>query len=65
MEFLKTLKLQIENEGTSTGIEFLKSKGDIIKSYSPVDGNFIGNVNATDKEAYDIVRGSAECSACI
>jgi aldehyde dehydrogenase (NAD+) len=62
MEFLKTLKLQEQNEGTSTGIEFLKSKGEIIKSTSPVDGNFIGSVNATDKEAYEKVIGNAQCA---
>ena len=62
MEFLKTLKLQKENEGTSTGITFLKSKGEIINSNSPVDGNLIGSVHATDKEAYEKVIGSAQCA---
>lgn len=62
MEFLKTLKLQKENEGTSTGITFLKSKGVIINSNSPVDGNLIGSVHATDKEAYEKVIGSAQCA---
>ena len=62
MEFLKTLKLQKENEGTSTGITFLKSKGEIINSNSPVNGNLIGSVHATDKEAYEKVIGSAQCA---
>jgi aldehyde dehydrogenase (NAD+) len=60
MEFLQTLKLQKENEGTSTGTSFVKSKGELILSFSPVDGNLIGSVNTTDKEAYEKVIITAQ-----
>ena len=52
MQFLQQLQLQKENEGTSTGAAWLKSKGTIISSYSPVDGNLIGSVTTTDQAAY-------------
>ena len=60
MEFLQTLKLQKENEGTSTGTAFVKSKGDLILSFSPVDGNIIGGVSTTDKDAYEKVITTAQ-----
>jgi aldehyde dehydrogenase (NAD+) len=60
MEFLQTLKLQKENEGTSTGTTFVKSKGEFILSFSPVDGNMIGAVSTTDKDAYEKVITTAQ-----
>jgi aldehyde dehydrogenase (NAD+) len=60
MEFLNTLKLQKENEGASTGTSFVKSKGELILSFSPVDGNLIGSVSCTDKEAYEKVITTAQ-----
>jgi aldehyde dehydrogenase (NAD+) len=60
MEFLQTLKLQKENEGTSTGTAFVKSKGELIVSFSPVDGNVIGAVTTTDKASYETVIATAE-----
>ena len=60
MEFLQTLKLQKESEGTSTGTAFVKSKGDLILSFSPVDGNMIGGVSTTDKDAYEKVITTAQ-----
>jgi aldehyde dehydrogenase (NAD+) len=60
MEFLQTLKLQKENDGTSTGTTFVKSKGELIVSFSPVDGNVIGAVTTTDKASYETVIATAE-----
>jgi len=60
MEFLQTLNLQKENEGTSTGTVFVKSKGEFILSFSPVDGNMIGAVSTTDKDAYEKVITTAQ-----
>jgi len=60
MEFLQTLKLQKENEGTSTGTTIVKSKGELILSFSPVNGDLIGSVNSTDKEAYEKVIATAQ-----
>lgn len=60
MEFLQSLKLQKENKGTSTGTAFVKSKGELIVSFSPVDGNVIGAVTTTDKTSYETVIATAE-----
>ncbi|WP_303316802.1 aldehyde dehydrogenase family protein [Flavivirga abyssicola] len=46
------------NEGSSTGSNNF-SHGDIIESYSPVDGQLIGKVKATTKEDYEKVMESA------
>ena len=37
MQFLQQLQIQKENEGTSTGAAWIKSKGELILSFSPVD----------------------------
>jgi aldehyde dehydrogenase (NAD+) len=52
MQFLQQLQLQKQNEGSSTGAAWLKSKGTVIASYSPVDGKLIGSVTTTDQAAY-------------
>ena len=46
------------NEGTSTGSNNF-SNGEIIESYSPVDGKLIGKVKATTKDDYDKVMQTA------
>ncbi|TGV00235.1 L-piperidine-6-carboxylate dehydrogenase [Flavivirga rizhaonensis] len=46
------------NEGSSTGSNNF-SHGDIIESYSPVDGQLIGKVKMTTKEDYEKVMESA------
>ncbi len=56
---LKVLGLQKENLGTSTGREFFGT-GDLISSYSPVDGSLIGAVRATTREDYDRAVGAAQ-----
>ena len=55
---LQELGLQEVNKGTSTGnLHF--SSGDIIESYSPVDGKLIGKVSTTAKEDYEKVMQTA------
>lgn len=54
MQFLKTLQVAANNPGVSTGSTWIKSKGEKLSSYSPVDGTLIGNITSTDKQAYDI-----------
>ncbi len=49
---LKVLGVKAVNEGTSTG-SFHFSNGEIIESYSPVDGQLIGKVKSTTKEDYE------------
>ncbi|CAL68341.1 aldehyde dehydrogenase family protein [Christiangramia forsetii] len=56
---LKDLGLKDINNGTSTGNDWF-SNGDIIESYSPVDGALIGKVKATTKEDYEKVVTTAE-----
>ena len=58
-DFLKKLGLKKNNAGTSTGLESMNS-GKYIKSYSPVDGEFIGSVSKTTREEYDAVIAKAE-----
>jgi aldehyde dehydrogenase (NAD+) len=55
---LKDLGIKDINEGTSTGKDFFGS-GEIIESYSPVDGSLIGKVKATTKEDYEKVMTAA------
>ncbi|WP_298528650.1 aldehyde dehydrogenase family protein [uncultured Christiangramia sp.] len=49
---LKDLGLNDVNNGTSTGKDWF-SNGDIIESYSPVDGELIGKVKATTSADYE------------
>lgn len=55
---LKDLGITDVNEGTSTGKDFFGS-GEIIESYSPVDGSLIGKVKTTTKEDYEKVMSAA------
>ncbi|WP_299619028.1 aldehyde dehydrogenase family protein [uncultured Tenacibaculum sp.] len=57
-EALTTLGLNEINEGTSTGSQWF-SNGELIESYSPVDGKLIGKVKASTKEDYEKVMTSA------
>lgn len=56
---LKKLGVKEINDGTSTGANWFAS-GEIIESYSPVDGKLIGKVKATTKEDYDKVIATAQ-----
>ena len=51
---LKILGLKDINNGTSTGSNHFGS-GEVISSYSPVDGQLIGKVKTTSQEDYDKV----------
>ena len=55
---LKELGLQEINLGTSTGSHHF-SHGEIIESYSPVDGKMIGKIQTTTKEDYEKVMQTA------
>ena len=58
-QVLKDLGLQEINNGTSTGTNWF-SNGEIIESYSPVDGALIGKVKATTKTDYEKVIETAQ-----
>ncbi|MEY8868048.1 aldehyde dehydrogenase family protein [Meridianimaribacter flavus] len=51
-EALQQLGVKDINEGTSTGVNNF-SNGDVIESYSPVDGKLIAKVKATTKDDYE------------
>lgn len=53
MEFLQQLGLQHQNNGVSTGTQWLNTMGDNIESFSPVDGKLIGLVSTIDKDSYE------------
>jgi len=60
---LKTLGLQANNLGTSTGQRFFGS-GEVISSYSPADGNLIGSITSTTSEEYNQVIETAQQPIC-
>jgi len=60
MEFLKALGINAINPGVSTGNTWIKTKGEKISSFSPVDGKLIGSVIAADWTAYETVVKKAE-----
>lgn len=57
-EALEQLNVSAVNEGTSTGSTWF-SNGEIIESYSPVDGQLIGSVKTTTRKDYDKVLDTA------
>ncbi len=56
---LKQLGIKELNEGTSTGKDFF-GNGDIIESYSPVDGKLIGKVSCTTSDDYEKVMATSQ-----
>ena len=59
---LKSLQINTENEGVSTGSAWLKSRGKKIDSYSPVDGQLIATVTTADKDSYEAVVAKAQAA---
>jgi len=57
-EALRQLGVKDVNNGTSTGSDWF-SNGEIIESYSPVDGQLIGKVKTTTRTDYDRVMDTA------
>ena len=59
-EALEQLGVEATNHGTSTGSKWIPG-GEIIESYSPVDGKLIGKVTSTTKEEYEsLVKTASE-----
>jgi len=56
---LQQLGLEQINDGTSTG-QANFAQGDLIDSYSPVDGQLIGSVRSSTKEDYEKTMQAAE-----
>ena len=55
---LQQLGVKDINEGTSTGSQWF-SNGELIESYSPVDGQLIGKVKTTTKDDYEKLMSTA------
>ena len=58
---LDLLAVKHLNQGTSTGGDFF-GNGEIIESFSPVDGNLIGKVTTTTKEDFEKVITTAQAA---
>ena len=58
--FLKKLKLKTLSSGASTGNEWLKTTGDTLESFSPVDGKLIGKIRLASRTDYEVVVATAE-----
>jgi len=59
-EVLQTLGIKKTNPGVSTGKKWLKSKGVLIESYSPVDGKLIGKVQSADEKVFALVIAQSQ-----
>ena len=57
---LKQLGINAINTGTSTGNKWIKSKGELLQSYSPVDGKLIASVTSTTQKEYQEVLREAQ-----
>jgi aldehyde dehydrogenase (NAD+) len=57
---LKQLGIKATNTGTSTGNKWIKSKGEQIPSYSPVDGKLVASVTSTTEKEYQEVLREAQ-----
>ena len=58
--FLKALKLKQLSSGASTGVDWLKTSGEVLHSYSPVDSQLIGSVKQATKADLDKILTIAE-----
>lgn len=61
-DFLVSLGIQANNDGTSTGRSWIKGSA-TIDSYSPVDGQLIGATSITSQEDYNTVIETAQAAA--
>ena len=60
-KILRELGIDAKNAGVSTGNKWIKGKGAVIQSFSPVDGKLIASVtSATEKEYEEVVETAAD-----
>lgn len=62
MDFLQQLNIVEVNDGVSTGNKWIAAGGEVIKSYSPVDGKLIASVKAANQSNYETVIASAQAA---
>lgn len=59
-EILNRLGLKAVNDGTSTGVEWFDTKGDVTTSFSPIDNKPIGSVKNASLDDYEMVVKKAQ-----
>ena len=59
-EIFNDLGLSKQNSGVSKGLTWLKGAGELIESYSPVDGKLIGTVTSAGSDDYEQVINQAQ-----
>jgi len=59
-KMLSQLGIKPSNQGASTGMNWLESKGEMIESFSPVDGKLIASVTAADRDTYEQIIKKAQ-----
>ncbi|MFN8287668.1 MAG: aldehyde dehydrogenase family protein [Chitinophagales bacterium] len=59
-DVLKQLGINEVNSGVSTGNKWIKGKGAVIESHSPVDGKWIGSVTSATAKEYEQVVNTAK-----
>jgi aldehyde dehydrogenase (NAD+) len=59
-DILKKLGVQEMNSGVSTGANWMKGEGELLESFSPVDGALIGSVRGASKAEYDKAIATAQ-----
>jgi aldehyde dehydrogenase (NAD+) len=62
MDFLQQLNIAAQNEGVSTGQQWLPNAGAALPSHSPTDGKLIATVTTTTREQYDTVITTAQAA---
>jgi aldehyde dehydrogenase (NAD+) len=59
-DILKTFNIPARHSGVSTGRQWLAGTGEVLTSFSPVDGEEIAQVESTGKDEFDAVVAAAE-----
>ncbi len=59
-DILKNLGIQPVNSGVSTGATWLKGEGEVLESYSPVDGSLIATVRGASKAEYEAAIAASQ-----
>ncbi|HEU4553821.1 MAG TPA: aldehyde dehydrogenase family protein [Chitinophaga sp.] len=59
-DILKTFNIPARHSGVSTGKQWLTGTGEVLTSFSPVDGEEIAQVQSAGKDEFDAVVAAAE-----
>lgn len=59
-DILKKIGVKEMNSGVSTGTYWLPGEGELLKSFSPVDGALIGSVRGASRNEYDLALARAQ-----